>query len=234
MYIIEKEEVYKYKMLNLKTKKETFFKDLESLLDFLKLGQQTFYFLTLFENNEDEYYNNMYLDNCNITGYDRRIVKKYNSQTKDFDYSTELKEYMFYDSDNNVIDVRYYAKNIKRRAEVYREEQRWNNKPNYIFRRGPVPGTTNKYRGHYCRYLKTTREKRYSCALEHKPYVRAKRNYANIPDTYDDHFVTYRHDWKANSKSRKQWGRHLKGTKTISKYDYNDFFEYEDLLDSED
>jgi hypothetical protein len=52
--------------------------------------------------------------------------------------------------------------------------------------------------------MKTTQEKRMSLSCN-KKYIRAKRNYKNLPDVWDDKPRTRRtRGWK-NSKKLKQW-----------------------------
>ena len=76
------------------------------------------------------------------------------------------------------------------------------------FRFDPVPYTGN-FKGYGCYYrnIKTTQERKYACDPEHKPYIRGKRNFRNLPESWDDIPVSrysIKKSWK-RTKKRKQW-----------------------------
>lgn len=228
MYEIEKETVYEFSMLNLITNEKKFFLNLEELMCFL-VKKQNLISSWLILDDENKF-NNIYLDCFNETGYDRRIVRTYNFRTKEYDYSTELKPYMFFDRDNNLYDVRVHFKNLLKRRTEEDYLRRMERKPDYIFRSGPVPGTNKKYRGHFLRHVKTTNELRANSIPEHKEYIRSKRNRANLPTVYDDIPIIRQRSWKEKTKERHQWAKHFKGAKVPDKYKSNDFFN----IDEED
>lgn len=58
----------------------------------------------------------------------------------------------------------------------------------------------------YFRRIKTTQERRMSCSEEHKPFVRGKRSYRNLPNSWDDISIGRRtYGWKAYKKFKKNW-----------------------------
>lgn len=79
---------------------------------------------------------------------------------------------------------------------------------NYLgFRNGPVPYTgQSKAYGPYYRSLRTNNERKFSADPTIKQYVRAKRNFVNIPNSWDDYIVSKQKDrcWK-RTKKKKQW-----------------------------
>ncbi len=92
--------------------------------------------------------------------------------------------------------------------------------PSFRYRFDPVPGVKhwkNSIRP-YVRHMRTTQERRWSYA--HEGYVRKKRNYIHLPNTWDDCWYARREKgWKRTHKKR-QWMK--KGDKLVHK-----------LLDSE-
>lgn len=56
----------------------------------------------------------------------------------------------------------------------------------------------------FFRNVRTTQERRISEDPDHKPYVRAKRNADNLPDTYCDIIRRYndKHSWKHHRKTQ--------------------------------
>lgn len=102
-------------------------------------------------------------------------------------------------------------------GEVFYTERTWISKGwvysiPYRFRIDPVP-FINNYRGwfrHWYKRPKTTQEKRYS--YPHKEYVRGKRTFINLPNSWDDYHRSdrrTRHSWKKRYKCRKQWGKYV-------------------------
>lgn len=68
-----------------------------------------------------------------------------------------------------------------------------------------LTGTERKDYWGYYRKIRTTQERRYATACEHKPYVRGRRSFRSLPNTYDDLRYTDEKTWKARHKVRKQW-----------------------------
>jgi len=76
----------------------------------------------------------------------------------------------------------------------------------FKYRFDPVPGIhhfKNSIR-HYYRHIKTTQERRWS--LAHKKYIRGKRRFTAIPNSWDDfkNSSNYIKNWKRTKKD-KQW-----------------------------
>ena len=59
----------------------------------------------------------------------------------------------------------------------------------------------------YYRRIQTTQERRYAADHEHRPFVRGRRSYANLPNSWDDYYFRREKNWKArDKKARRQWG----------------------------
>lgn len=227
MFNIESAKVvFDFYMLDLKTKEKKFFKDLEELLNFLAKFQNVCFWDI---DSDTINYHNIYLDGFNETGYDRQIVRTWNSRTKDFDYSTQLKRYMFFDKNENLYDVRIHLNLLKKKRKDLDWERKLSKLPNYIFRRGPVPGTNITYRGHYLRHVRTANELRANSIPENKEYIRSKRKPSCLPTLYDDIPVINQKSWKEKTKERHQWAKHFHGAKVPDKYCLSDFFDIDDL-----
>jgi len=85
----------------------------------------------------------------------------------------------------------------------FRNKEFWNK--HYVFRRTPIPGTGRKSRyGCWLRKPKTTQERRMYLAHFGQGKMRAKRNFSNLPETWDDICRHHDRSWK-NKKFRKQW-----------------------------
>lgn len=167
-------------------------------------------------------YDNEYLDNINM-GNDKTIWYKnswvVDSQSRFYsDIQVIDKRYMFVDSLSRIIDVRLYRKEIeilfkkkcfdfvsypkRRRSKYFMPDVP------YQYRKDPVP-----YKG------KLTGCKAYRIPKLHNlykqitdedaQYIRAKRNFNNLPNIYwDDCPLRSRYksrSWKDCTKKRKQW-----------------------------
>ena len=118
--------------------------------------------------------------------------------------------YVVYDYQWRVINKERIIE-ICEKINKEREEKRlrwyYNRYPNMKFRFDSVPGTGNRYHGCRFRKPKTTQERRKSFSC-HEKYVRTKRNYIGLPNTWDDVYRAgaYKNkvSWKQNKK-RKQW-----------------------------
>lgn len=223
MYTIQNEETFNFSMLNLETNETIYFHGLDELLRFLMQKQQCSFIFY------DERYYNPYLDGFNATGHDLMVVSKYNVCTKMVDYSMVLRPYRFFDKYGHVYDVRIHHKTLIKMKKEYWADRRLAKMPNYTFRRGPVPGTSVHYRGHFLRHMKTTNEIRQNSIPEYKAFVRNSRNPANLVSVYDDIPVLREKCWKSHTKERHQWAKHLKGSKVPDKYALNDFFNLDDV-----
>ena len=79
---------------------------------------------------------------------------------------------------------------------------------NFKYRFDPVPYTgryKNTIRSYY-RHPKTTNERRQSCKKNIQQYIRPKRNFKNLINCYDDHYIAdnQTRSWKRSKKLR-QW-----------------------------
>jgi hypothetical protein len=150
--------------------------------------------------------------------HSNRILDDFNCTMKDIGMRCDwtwtsygLREYIVFDSDFRIIDMRRFEKEIlayqrpknykckyKNKALEYKYEK---TKPE--FRNGPVPRTGK--RGWYCgiRHPHTINEMRQNCDIEHQQYVRKRRK--NLPTAWDDIFRDTPRCWKDQSKKRKQW-----------------------------
>ena len=78
------------------------------------------------------------------------------------------------------------------------------------------------------RRIRTTQERRYAADSDHKPFVRSRRNFANLPNSWDELYFPREKSWKARDrKARCQWdtkiAKHI-GTAYLSR-------PWDDLLD---
>lgn len=89
--------------------------------------------------------------------------------------------------------------------------------------------------GFSLRHPRTTQERRYSCWMKY-PEVedtlfRAKRNYANLPNTYDDLWVSSSKCWK--DRGRPKYRLNTKKRKKVERV-INDWGQYRKLYDDLD
>lgn len=82
----------------------------------------------------------------------------------------------------------------------------------FSFRSDPVPGTGHRSHRRYWRNPQTLQEKKNSCDLEYKEFVRRSRSNANLPSNWDDIGISSYHDisWKRCTKNKHQWENHVK------------------------
>jgi len=81
----------------------------------------------------------------------------------------------------------------------------WEKSHNKIFRYDPVYVYSRRYRYYrFYKHMRTTQEKSMSLNCDQK-YIRAKRNYKNLPDVWDDKPRSKRTKGWKNSKKLKQW-----------------------------
>lgn len=194
----------KYRMVDSKKNKTIYFQDFDEMLDFVAKGTCVYFYKPV------EALNNIYLDYIDLTGYDYVFVYKYDFTKKESVIKAEKCFYMFFDENENILDLRKFSKSIHKRYLDYCELQRHLRAPKYEFRRGPVPGTNKNFRGHYLRSPKTYNEKKKNAVPEYKDYIRSKRKPVNLPDLYDDIPVSFEKSWKTKTKSRKAWAKHEK------------------------
>lgn len=198
------------------TKKETKY----FLIDLLKNSTKTFedkdelfYFLLSGPGKVIE----LYFNEINMNGNDLESIFTIFPNERRY---LSLRRFLFLDSKSRIIDIRKWRKDIEGfDYNAYKELncpknktfRFWKKQRNaYVFRKGPVPGTGKVSRHRYYKRLKATQERKYACDKEHIPYIRAKRNFSNIPNYYDDELIRY-HDscWKSK-KIKRQWMKNLK------------------------
>jgi len=88
--------------------------------------------------------------------------------------------------------------------------------PIFRYRYDPVPDI-HRWRNTirpYVRCMRTTQERRWSCA--HKEHVRGRRNYINLPNSWDDYWHARRSKGWKRSKKKRQWMR--KGDRLNEKF----------------
>jgi len=58
----------------------------------------------------------------------------------------------------------------------------------------------------YYRPIQTTQERRYAADPEHKPFIRGRRSFAMLPNSWDEFYIRRQKNWKArDKKARRQW-----------------------------
>lgn len=77
-----------------------------------------------------------------------------------------------------------------------------------LYRYDPIPstGVQRSWHGDYMKKPKTTQERRMSLACDRK-YVRGKRSFCNLPESWDDYVISAiynKRDWK-KKKIKRQW-----------------------------
>lgn len=77
------------------------------------------------------------------------------------------------------------------------------------------------------RNIRTTQERRWSEAEDHKDLCRARRNFKSLPNSWDDMISRPGYNWKVQSKRKKQWIP--VGPKKV--HWVNDIIEAEDLYE---
>lgn len=167
-------------------------------------------FLSLYQSAEPQYvdkklvYNNRYLDYINLTYNDTYSVYDI------FSKQTYLRQYMFFDKNYAVVDVRKFIKEIlytanhSKRNYYSRNSWRISRATGYEFRRTPIP-YTGKRVSSVCRNIKIGRIIRDFKNPENKNYIR-KKYYYNIEEVcYDYPFKNKSKSWKDQSKKKHQW-----------------------------
>jgi hypothetical protein len=83
------------------------------------------------------------------------------------------------------------------------------------------------------RSFRTIQERRYACDAEHKPFIRGKRNAANLPEPWTTEIVIQAEKtWKARTKVKRKWQVNLKAH--IDTVYYKKRVCYEELLSEDD
>lgn len=153
------------------------------------------------------------VQNLNMNGNDILVVWD-KLQSRQADYTT--RRYLFVSkTDNRIIDIRHWEKEIKERAKSLANESYHFWYPQYLmkkhggsvppFRQGPVPSIhkMGSYGG--LRHMKTTNERRQNSDPEVKQFVRGSRRPHTLVNAYDDIWRSYSRSWKDNKKVRHQW-----------------------------
>ena len=138
----------------------------------------------------DNYGNNELLNLINVTGQDTY----YNDNFEQY----MLRPYLIVDENKKIIDLRKYEKEIKKYIWVKNKKINYSIKPRKRF----------SLKHHY-RKPKTLNEKKQSCDIEYKNYIRAKRKNNSLVDSYDDIPKKRYKSWKNNSRRKKQWKENL-------------------------
>ncbi len=119
-------------------------------------------------------------------------------------YTWEYSTSYIVEKDGIILD----PKNIEEDFYKYNLDKRKKKKyiKNFIYRKSPVPNTGKRslYKN-YFRYIKTTQEKRWSFLGENEIYpvkLRKKRNFKNIPNSWDDIIKERHKNWKKFRKTQ--------------------------------
>ena len=154
----------------------------------------------------DKKHSNRFLENFNCTFNDTRVYCNWFDE-----YSSFLREYIVFDADFRIIDMRRFdkeilayqrPKNYKRKYKTKALEYKYE-KTKPEFRNGPVPRTGKRSGGSCYRHPHTLNEMRQNCDVEYRQYVRKRRTH--LPTVYDDIFRDVPRCWKDQSKKKKQW-----------------------------
>lgn len=140
-----------------------------------------------------------------------------------------LKDYVFFDEQNRIINVRDFHKEIMKyrnrvnKNEYHGEKKNGNclpgdvcniyaSKQTYKYRRGPVPFVHKRH--YYHALFRRPRRMNYIKAatdVEYGKYVKQDKTSTTLPIWCDDNPIKNRDtSWKSNSKCRHQWQKNLK------------------------
>jgi len=119
-------------------------------------------------------------------------------------YTWEYSTSYIVEKDGIILD----PKNIEEDFYKYNLDKRKKKKyiKNFIYRKSPVPytGKRSLYKN-YFRYIRTTQEKRWSFLGENEIYpvkLRKRRNFKNIPNSWDDIIKERHKNWKKFRKTQ--------------------------------
>ena len=160
--------------------------------------------------NHNQFYSNKktnsFLDDYNCTMNDTKVYCNWFDE-----YWSSLREYVVFDDDFRIIDMRLFEKEILAYERPKSAKRKWKNKALEYkyektkpeFRNGPVPRTGSKRGGHYYRHPKTLNEMRQNCDEEKRKYARKSR--LHLPTVWDELYRDTSRCWKDQSKKRRQW-----------------------------
>ena len=179
----------KYYLYNLKNNNLLEFENLDELIIYIS------YFNSEWGN--EKY--NRYLEDINMNFNDTRFFFWNDERIE------TIREYMVFDEDYRIIDIRDYAEKIFNTN--YFDVIRSKNKNNIKFREEPIPRTkkrrNNKYRKpSYIGELKASEEYEKYVRLKRKLDIKSLRFYRPYKHTEKS--------WKRNTKFRRQWMKNLK------------------------
>ncbi len=72
------------------------------------------------------------------------------------------------------------------------------------YRCDPIPGSggDKRRRTYQWRHPKTTQERRYFYDMDHKQFIRGRRNHVGLPSVWDDIYHLRRRNWKEFRKTQ--------------------------------
>ena len=164
-----------------------------------------------------------------------------------FNYVSELEGcyylgYLTRDSRGRVIDLRNYSnelyefdKNSYEDIQKLARRQHWETR--YAILNDKWEKAKRLYEGKdywaYYRRIRTTQERRCAANPEHKPFVRGRRSFENLPNSWDDFYFCREKNWKArDKKARWHWEVKLpKHIGTISQLPSWDAELFEEIFD---
>jgi hypothetical protein len=128
--------------------------------------------------------------------------------------------YLIKDEKGGTIDLRHYEKELyafdnARYIRLLRDERRIELKARLAAMETPCEKKYTLYEGKIfgglLRSFRTIQERRYACDAEHKPFIRGKRNAANLPEPWTTEIVIQvEKTWKALTKVKRKWQINLK------------------------
>ena len=123
--------------------------------------------------------------------------------------SKEPRTLMVFDEFDRIIDPRKFKDKILNYEFSY-GSYCYKRYGKYEFRRGPVPNIhrISRHRGSYYRRVRTTQERRMAVDKEIQAYIRGKRKFRSLPNSWDEIPREFDHSWKAK-KMKKQWMKHM-------------------------
>lgn len=152
--------------------------------------------------------NEYFFEEVNLTGKD--TIKRYDF-LGDKIIINRLRDFIFYDEYNRIIDIRDFKDIILNEEDFYPKKKE---KPKYEFRRGPVPKLYSKKRKKKYDYISNNKkhffkEVKDSCLVDEK-YLKKNRHKELQEKLRNLRYGEYNRNkvqksWKEQSKKKRQW-----------------------------
>lgn len=191
----------KYYVYNLSSQRVQFFDSENALIRWFALQNKNVYW--------SKKKTNSLFEEVAMNWNDTKSTVIWNQEHSRYVTSKTQRNLMVFDEFNRIIDPRKFKDKILNYEFSY-GSYRYKKYGNYEFRRGPVPGIhkSTRHRGSYYRRIRTTQERRIAIDKDVLPYIRGKRTFRNLPNTWDEIPRNVDHSWKSK-KIKKQWMKHL-------------------------